>query len=721
MKLRVRKRLGLIIATALFVGLNGASALAIVNPDNAILNGTYKAVGQDAGFSQGVDWLNAQLSGDSGTLTFDGAGNCTATFAGSSFGLSLGVQNPVNVYTNNDPTIACTYDVNGDGSVSLTHPEGTETFWTNPDGTVILDGGAESGPGDQAGVTDYETSQFLAVKTGPAGPKGTFHAVSQDAAFWQNPGGVSVNLYGNGVTLNFNGTGGCSFSLAGSNYDLNTSDPYSSVTASPESGSGTCTYTYTDGEIAVTLPTQETFAFQLGSNGNVILQGGAKTESDGGDTGYGVTQMVAVKAGSTMTLASLQGLFHMVSQDASFWGPSTGGGVSVNLYGNQGTLTFNGAGVCSYAFDGSDFSVSPGQYPSINSSANSDSGPCTYAVAASGKVTLTHPEGTETFWLSADGMTLISGGARKQIETGSTGYEVNQMVGVKIDPYVGVNVAPASVTVPAVDPDGNYLVSWAAAENGVTYVLEEAKDSEFLTGKRTAYRGKNLSFGITLRPKGQSYYYRVRSERTGYAPSEWSLAANPCNVGTPLLPATITVPASDTDGTYTINWKASLTPGVTYVVEEATDALFVNVVDTYIGSDIAWPRSGNTTGTIYYYRVKVQKDGFTPAESLWKKALNPCKVGLLAPGVIYVPSSAGPSYEVSWDASLTPDVTYKLQEATNAAFTTGLRTLSTANTLIPITGRVAGKTYYYRVRAIKLNYLASPWTATSSCAVSNIQ
>ena len=74
-----------------------------------------------------------------------------------------------------------------------------------------------------------------------------------------------------------------------------------------------------------------------------------------------------------------------------------------------------------------------------------------------------------------------------------------------------------------------------------------------------------------------------------------------------------------------------------------------------------------------------------------------------APAGITVPtSSLVTSYTVTWGPSATSGVTYVLQEATNAGFTTGLRTAYSGTGLSAgITLRVPGLTYYYRVQAKK--------------------
>ncbi|MCP5052411.1 MAG: hypothetical protein GY940_34910, partial [bacterium] len=57
------------------------------------------------------------------------------------------------------------------------------------------------------------------------------------------------------------------------------------------------------------------------------------------------------------------------------------------------------------------------------------------------------------------------------------------------NPFSGpVCETPSGITVPINDPDGDYTVSWGASStSGVTYVVEEATDSNFTVDLRTAF------------------------------------------------------------------------------------------------------------------------------------------------------------------------------------------------------------------------------------------
>ena len=97
------------------------------------------------------------------------------------------------------------------------------------------------------------------------------------------------------------------------------------------------------------------------------------------------------------------------------------------------------------------------------------------------------------------------------------------------EPTVGV---PSSITVPETDDDGSYTISWgASSDSGVTYMLEEATDENFVDGLRTAYSGPNTSTNITDRSGDTTYYYRIKATLNGYTDSSWRTGLNGCNVG----------------------------------------------------------------------------------------------------------------------------------------------------------------------------------------------
>lgn len=294
-------------------------------------------------------------------------------------------------------------------------------------------------------------------------------------------------------------------------------------------------------------------------------------------------------------------------------------------------------------------------------------------------------------------------------------------------PGTAVAGAPASISAPVLDADGSYAVSWgASATAGVTYELQEATDSTFVTGLRSAYRGTALSVNITGRSQNKTYYYRVRAIKAGMKDSGYRTTANGCAVpGAAMagMPASITVPVADPDGVYTVGWGASATAGVTYELQEATSSNFTTGLRTaYRGTARSVGISGRSQNVTYYYRVRAVKAGLRDSGYFTQMAgcAVPGTATAAMPASITIPASdPDGAYTISWGASATTGATYELYEATNNTFTAGVRPAYRGTALSAgITGRVAGTTYYYRVRAVKGGLRDSSYrTMANGCVV----
>jgi len=121
--------------------------------------------------------------------------------------------------------------------------------------------------------------------------------------------------------------------------------------------------------------------------------------------------------------------------------------------------------------------------------------------------------------------------------------------------FAVATTAPATITVPVSDPDGNYVVNWAmSATPGATYILSEATNSAFTDGVRTAYSGSETIASITGRDNGVTYYYRVKATKSGYADSDWRAASNGCIVDSqPPKVTAFTIPTSSSSRTVPIS------------------------------------------------------------------------------------------------------------------------------------------------------------------------
>ncbi len=290
-------------------------------------------------------------------------------------------------------------------------------------------------------------------------------------------------------------------------------------------------------------------------------------------------------------------------------------------------------------------------------------------------------------------------------------------------------VLPAltTLTVPLVDANGSYNITWGASSVlGVTYVLQEATNSTFTVGLRDAYVGPDTTAPIAGRATNVTYFYRVKAIKGGYKDSAWKSLTAGCKVigegQVAATPATLTVPASDLDGVYAVSWGTSLTKGVEYVLEEATAYDFSNAAEVYRGTALTKALTGRSQNTTYYYRVKAVHPEYTGA-SAWKVGAAGCALPgttLAAPATLTVPAAdADGAYNVTWSASMVEGVTYVLQEATNSTFSLDLReAYQGAGTMVAITGRSANVKYYYRVKVVKDGYKSSLWKSqTIGCLI----
>jgi len=109
------------------------------------------------------------------------------------------------------------------------------------------------------------------------------------------------------------------------------------------------------------------------------------------------------------------------------------------------------------------------------------------------------------------------------------------------------------------------------------------------------------------------------------ASSQGGIATAPVSVANDVsAPASITVPASSSTGSFTVSWAASATAGATYTLEESTDNFATTSTEVTSGS-IATSAviSGKTNGT-YYYRVKAVNSPLL--DSAWVTGGNGCVV-----------------------------------------------------------------------------------------------
>jgi hypothetical protein len=116
--------------------------------------------------------------------------------------------------------------------------------------------------------------------------------------------------------------------------------------------------------------------------------------------------------------------------------------------------------------------------------------------------------------------------------------------------------APASISYPASSTTGSYTVSWAASSGATSYMLQRSSNGG--SSYSTVTTGASTSYAETV--GNGSYRYRV-SATNASGTSGYRTGSGDCVVNIPVpapdVPASITYPATDSDGSYTVSWAAS--------------------------------------------------------------------------------------------------------------------------------------------------------------------
>ena len=157
-----------------------------------------------------------------------------------------------------------------------------------------------------------------------------------------------------------------------------------------------------------------------------------------------------------------------------------------------------------------------------------------------------------------------------------------------------------------------------------------------------------------------------------------------------------------------LSWDAPATGTTpfTYRVERATDSAFTQGLTT-VNASVSGTSLGNvgiSANTTYYYRVRAEN---TAGDGPYISTSATTQTPVVAPSAVRNLSASATSssqIDLSWDAPATGTTpfTYRVERATDSAFTQGLTTVnaSVSGTSLGNVGISANTTYYYRVRAM---------------------
>jgi rubredoxin len=170
-----------------------------------------------------------------------------------------------------------------------------------------------------------------------------------------------------------------------------------------------------------------------------------------------------------------------------------------------------------------------------------------------------------------------------------------------------------------------------------------------------------------------------------------------------------------------LSWTDNSNNETGFKIDQATDSGFTqNLTTVTVGANVmTYNATGLSSNTTYYYRVRATNSAGDSANTSTANATTQDVIPMAPSGLTATVVSVS-QINLSWTDNSNNETGFKIDQATNSTFTTGLTTVTVgANvTTYNATGLSTGTTYYYRVRAT--NAVGdSANTATASAAPSS--
>ena len=269
------------------------------------------------------------------------------------------------------------------------------------------------------------------------------------------------------------------------------------------------------------------------------------------------------------------------------------------------------------------------------------------------------------------------------------------------DPNAPLPPAAPTVTMTYSD-SGKPKLTWNAVSGATSYRVfrSESRGTGYsLLGTTTATSYTNTGAAV-----GKTYYYRVKAvNRDGMASGYSNIVSGKAKAAAPAAPS-VTAGNSST-GKPRLTWKA-VSGAVSYrIYRSESRGTGYSLLGTT--SSTSYVNTGAAVGKTYYYRVKaVNRDGmasgYSNIVSGKAKAAAPA-----APSVTAGNSSTGKP-RLTWKA-VSGAVSYRIYRSESRG--TGYSLLgTTSSTSYVNTGAAVGKTYYYRVKAVNRDGMASGYS-----------
>lgn len=152
------------------------------------------------------------------------------------------------------------------------------------------------------------------------------------------------------------------------------------------------------------------------------------------------------------------------------------------------------------------------------------------------------------------------------------------------------------------------------------------------------------------------------------------------------------------NGSFTLEWN-EITGADKYEVHASTDDEVYTLVDT-VEDATAFTVINRVFGRTYYFKVRALKNDNDAAASDFgtaKSAVN--NVKLLRPGITKITNNSDGSFTLKWEKITGADM-FEVYTSTDGKSYSLVKAVEDATTLT-VTNRVFGRTYYYKVKALK--------------------
>jgi phosphodiesterase/alkaline phosphatase D-like protein len=151
-----------------------------------------------------------------------------------------------------------------------------------------------------------------------------------------------------------------------------------------------------------------------------------------------------------------------------------------------------------------------------------------------------------------------------------------------------------------------------------------------------------------------------------------------------------------------LSWTDNSNNETGFKIDQATNSSFTqNLTTVTVGVNVTtYSATGLASGTTYYYRVRATNGNGDSANTSTASATTSVTVPA-APSGLTATAVSSSQINLAWTDNSNNETGFKIDQATNSGFTTGLTTVTVgANvTTYSATGLSASTTYYYRVRS----------------------